>query len=210
MARNQFKMKKDAGWKQMEKALSTKKNKAIYEKHISRATQLNGKVAEALIRNEIKSGSFAKNAPLTLALKGGGKPLVGQSATLFQAITSKKMDAESVFVGVLITNSFYNVAKIIHDGVVITVTPAMRGLFFALWLVSTGQMPPSKLSKRGQELYAQMSTGWLPLKKDTRNIAIPPRPFIEQAIVSGNLQKKNKNNWEQALAMAIKEVKVKA
>lgn len=210
MASNEFKMKKDEGWKKMERALSSGKNKAVYDKHIKRATQLNGKMAEALIRNEIKNGAFAKNAPLTSALKGGGKPLVGTStgAQLFQSITSKVIDDESVFVGVLKTNSFYNVARTIHNGTVITVTPAMRGLFFMLWLASTGQMAPSELSKRGQELYGQMSTGWLPLKASTRNIVIPPRPFIEQAINNAELQKKSENNWRQALAAAFKEVTV--
>jgi hypothetical protein len=208
MAKNEFKMKKDAGWKKMERLFASGENKAVYAKHIKRATQLNGKMAEALIRNEIKNEAFAKNAPLTSALKGGGKPLIGTSAgaQLFQSITSKAIDDESVFVGVLKTNSFYNVARSIHNGTVIAVTPAMRGLFFMLWLASTGQMSPSELSKRGQELYGQMSTGWLPLKASTKNIVIPPRPFIEQTINNAGLQKKSENNWKQALEAAFREV----
>jgi hypothetical protein len=206
MARNEFQMKKDAGWKKMEKALATGKNRKVYERHVRRATMLNGKIAEAMIRDEIKSGAFDKNAPLTSALKNSSKPLVGDTAQLYQAITSKALDAESVFVGVLRTNSFYNVVKTIHNGQIISVTPAMRGLFFMLWLVSTGQMAPSDLSKRGQELYGQMSTGWLPLKDSTKSIAIPPRPFIEQVVASDALRKKTENNWRQALAAAFKEV----
>lgn len=204
----EIKMKKDAGWKKFQRVLTDAGNKATFEKHVHRATMLNGKVGEAFVRKEIKEGNFERNAPLTLALKKGTKPLIGNSsgAQLFQSITSKALGNDSFFVGVLKTNSFYNVAKILHEGTSIPVTNAMRMLFFTLWAASSGKMDPAELSPRGQELYSMMSSGWLPLKKTTKQIVIPPRPFISQAMENIELQQISENNWKKAADAAFKEI----
>jgi hypothetical protein len=206
-----FDITRDAGWKKLEKTLSSS-NKGIINKHVKRSTLLNGKIAEAEIRNEIKNGEFTSNAQLTTSIKGENKPLVGTSAgaQLFQSITSTALDDNTVFVGVLKTNGFYDIAKTIHNGVSMKVTPAMRGLFFMLWQASSGAISPSELSERGQELFSQKSTGWWPLKKTTNQIVIPPRPFIEQAMEKSKLQSTMVKNWTQAMGAAFREIKGQA
>lgn len=201
--------KKNRGWVQLDKALEPGPFKKAVLTHLHRASILNGKIAEAEIRNTIKRGHFIRNAPLTRAIKGGGKPLVGYrpGAQLFGSITSKSSkSAMEVFVGVLKANEFYNVAYTLHQGVVIKVTEKMRGMFFVLWLASIGKKEPSELTGATRELWDQKPGGWMPLKKSTASIFIPPRPFITAALRRKSFQKTAKANWEKALAAAYKEV----
>jgi hypothetical protein len=199
--------KRDKGWKKLEQALAPGHAGKIIRKHMRRATMLNGKVAERQIRESIKSGRYDGNAPLTTALKGGDKPLVGPTAQMFGAITSRAITDLSVFIGILRTADVYNIALAIHQGTAIKVTKKMRGLFFVLWLASNGSIDPSTLSGRAAELWEQMSGGWLPLKPGTKVITIPGRPFIKQAFADIRLRRKVKENWQMALKMGFKEIK---
>ena len=198
--------KRDKGWKKLQQALEPGKANKIIRKHMRRATRLNGKVAERQIRDSIKSGKYVGNAPLTIALKGGDKPLVG-TGNLFQAVTSKAITDLSVFIGILRTSEVFNIGVAIHQGVAIKVTKKMRGLFYVLWLASTGGIAPSALTGRAAELWAQMPGGWLPLKPGTKVITIPSRPFIKQAFDDPRLRTQAKTNWQQALKMAFKEIR---
>lgn len=201
--------KRDKGWKKLEQALSPGHAGKIIRKHMRRATMLNGKIAERQIRESIKSGKYVSNAPLTQAIKGGDKPLVG-SAQLFGAITSKAITDLAVFIGVLRTSDIYNIAVAIHQGTAIKVTKKMRGLFYVLWLASKGSIDPSTLTGRAAELWEQMPGGWLPLKPGTKVIAIPPRPFIKQAFEDARLRRQVKKNWQLALKEGFREVKATA
>jgi len=194
------------GWKRLEVALKPTKYNAVVEKHLGRATKLNGQLAVAKVRDSIKKGQYAPNKPLTIALKGSTKPLVGRTAQLWQSITSRKMDKKTVFVGVLKTHGVYNIAVAIHEGVAINVTDKMRGLFFVLWMVSEGRMPVSDLQGRAKELWEQMPGGWKPLLASTTAIVIPARPFIKQAFGDSGLKRQAKANWSQALKAAHKEL----
>jgi len=198
--------KTGAGWKKLEAALKPNRYNAIMEKHLVRATSLNGQLAVAKVRDEIKKGGYAPNKPLTIALKGSTKPLVGRTAQLWQAITHQKIDKVTVFVGVLKTNGIYNIAVAVHEGVAIKVTERMRGLFFVLWQVSEGRMPISDLRGRAKELWDQMPGGWKPLLASTTAITIPSRPFIKQAFADKELRNKAKTNWQQAMRAAHKEI----
>ncbi len=207
-----WKYKKTKDWKKFEKAFGKAAQKAI-KRHMARATLLNGKLVEKKIRQSIQSGNFDSNAPLTQAIKGDNKPLVGveTGAQLFKAITSKAITGgtpfkSAVFVGVLRTNMFYNVARTIHDGKTIAVTDRMRGLFLALSLASQGKIDKGKLSQRGRDLFDYMNKGWKPLKKGTTRIVIPPREFIRDAFKNRSLEKLARKNWQQALQAAFAEM----
>jgi hypothetical protein len=209
MARG-FTFKKDKNWKKFEKMLQPEQMKNIDE-HLRRANRLSGKVIEAKIRDKIKEGKFEANKPLTVFIKGDNKPLVGveTGAHLFGSITSKEIDPKTVFIGVLRTNNFYNIALKLHEGVEIKVTDKMRGLFFVLWKASEGELDRSQLSQRAQDLfdYTKGRKGWKPLKPGTTKIIIPPRPFIDVTIEDDEVREIVRRNWVTALRIGFAEVK---
>ena len=207
-----WKFKKTKDWKKFESAFGPKARRII-KRHMLRATLLNGKILERKIREAIQAGNFLPNAPLTEAIKRDNKPLVGveTGAQLFKAITSKSVTGDTpfksaVFVGILRTNQFYNVARTIHDGKTIRVTERMRGLFLALSLASQGKIDRGQLSQRGRDLFDYMNKGWKPLRKSTTRIVIPPREFISGAFKDGSAKKLARRNWQQALQAAFKEM----
>jgi len=199
--------KTGSGWKKIQIALDPSKHNATVEAHVSRATMLNAKLAQAKIRQVIQSGSFAPNRPLTVALKGGSKPLTGTAtAQLYNSVTTKRINATTSFAGVLRSAGVYSIARSIHDGISIKVTAKMRGLFYVLYLASQGRISPDSLQGRAKELWEQMSGGWFPLKSSTSAIIIPARPFVKKAFSDGQLRKQAIGNWKQALAAAYREL----
>ena len=184
-------------------ALDPKRFEAALRSNIRRANALNGKVAEGAIRSTIQSGVEPKNAALTQAIKGGDKPLVDSSA-LFANITSKVVDDWTVFVGTLRTNKTYNVAKNVHDGMTITVTPRMRGLFFRLWKASQDARFAEGLEGRAAALYERYQ-GWLPLNPSTESIVIPARPYINKTFEDSGLRGTLLDNWSQAVQLSCKQ-----
>lgn len=201
--------KKDKGWKKLQMMLEPKKADAIIRKHLRRATQLNGKIAEKQIRHTIKTGSYVANAELTQMIKGENKPLVGvgAGAQLFGSITSRMISDATLFVGTLKSSDVYDIAVTIHEGLSIGVTKAMRGLFFVLWQASLGKMDPAKLTARAAELFALQSDGWLPLKKSTSVLIVPARRYIEQAFADKSIRIQSKANWQQALKAGFAEMR---
>lgn len=200
--KTEFKIKGLKRWRQ---ALDAGEFDKAARQHISRATALNGKVAEALVRKTIQSGtSLAKNAPLTKEIKQSQKPLV-DSGLLFQSVTSSMQDDYTVFVGVLRTSGEYNIAVILHEGVEEKVTPAMRGMFFMLWRASEGEIDASKLTGRAAELFARKPSGWKPLAANTDVVVIPARPFFKVAFANTQMIKLARDNWKKALQAAFAE-----
>lgn len=196
-----FKVK---GLKGLTVALDWKKYAVASGAKLRAATVFNGKLAEAAVRKQLQKGMDPRNAALTQAIKGGDKPLV-DSAELFNSVTSTPISDTEVFVGVKRSSREYNVAALIHEGTTITVTPAMRGMFFYLWKASTGDISPDKLTGRAAELWKRMQKDWKPLKAETKTITIPARPFITIALSSGQLRGLCKFNWERAMGTVFKE-----
>lgn len=192
-------------WDRYSKALDSSRFRRIARRHLRIATERNGLEAQATIRRLIRSGAFASNAVLTKEIKGSGKPLVDNATSLFQAITSKIETDTSIFVGVLQTDGFYNIALALHDGRAISVTPKMRLMFRVLHWVSIGNMDPSELDGRAAELWRQKPGGWLPLKESTVVIILPPRFFILRAFDDPKLKKRARINWTRAINNAMKE-----
>lgn len=197
---------KDSGWKRLEAAIDPRKFDAKIRQHLKRATLLNGKLAQAAVRRAIRTGGFTANAPLTIAIKKSSKPIVDTGSGIFQAISTKVVDDFTVFVGVLRADASYNIAIAIHNGAAISVTPAMRGLFFVLWQASSGAMAPSELSGRAAELWERMPGGWFPLKQSTSTIIIPERPFLKAAFTDDALRQQAQKNWGKALQRAIRDL----
>lgn len=180
----------------------------LSRQHIGRATAQNAVFAAAAMRKVIQSGeNLDANAPLTEALKGANKPLVGLTATLWQAITHKKINTYEAFAGLLRTEEAFNIGVIVHDGVAIPVTDKMRGMFFYLWLASEGQISSDSLEGRAAELFQLKSTGWAPLKDDTEQIVIPERPFVDIAMRSERLRSRMEQNWQRALGFVFRDMK---
>lgn len=205
MPKTKFKM--DKGLARMRLAIDPKKMDTTVRKHLRRAAGINGKLAEKEARRVIQSGrGLAKNADLTIALKGEDAPLKGTAgADLFNSITSKVINDTTVFAGVLRTDKGYNIAKVVHEGATIPVTSRMRGMFFYLFKASIGDIDPSELTGRAAELWEQHPGPWYPLKDSTTAIVIPSRPFMELAFKATGLKKKVEKNWVMALQAAMRE-----
>jgi hypothetical protein len=193
--------KRDAGWKRWRKALDPSRFKAHARKYLREAARRNGKDAEEVMRRAIQDGGYERNAELTVAIKGSEKPLFDKGSSLSQAITSIVVDDLTTFIGVPSKDSFYDVAVVLHEGRAIPVTDAMRGMFYMLWRASVGD--PVTLSERAKQLF-ERNQDWLPLKKSTKAIVIPSRPFVRKAFEDPELHARARKNWEDAIAAAIK------
>lgn len=196
----------DSGWKKWERAINPRLVDATIRHNLRRATALNGKLAIATIRQTIRAGVLPANADLTVMIKSSSKPLVDNATTLFQAITDRVIDDVTVFAGVLETDGEYNIAVALHEGAVIRVTPAMRGMFFWLLQASKGAISPDRLEGRARQLWERSPGGWAPLKDTTSSIVIPGRPFIQQAFANNEMRTKAKENWRKALQAAFRDL----
>jgi hypothetical protein len=201
---------KSKGIKRWLKALDPQGFTKALRKNVRLATALNGKVGEAVLRKVIQSGGKLRpNAPLTKFIKHSDKPLA-DTGLLFQSITSKVHDDFTVFVGVLRTSERYDIIRTIHDGQVIKVTPAMRGMFFMLWRASIGEIDSGTLTGRAAALWTRQPGGWFPLRDDTTVIVIPSRQFMRIAFANPQFKKLVRENWSKAVAASFKEQKKNA
>lgn len=171
------------------------------QRNVRRATKLNAFAAMRKMRQVLKSGDFKRNSALTQALKGSDRPL-NASGDLFQSVTLEMLDEDTYFVGVLRTEGAYNVVEVIHEGVTITVTPAMRWMFLFLAKASDGSMDPSKLEGRAAELFGYYQ-GWKPLQASTTTIVIPGRPFVSITFHDARLIQLCQQNWGMAVEYAL-------
>jgi len=206
MATTAFKMTGD--WKKLQKAFDPRVFQAKNKRHIERATKLNGLLGERIVRKTMDDPSLYKeNAPLTIAIKGSTKPLI-DDADLRKAIKHEVVDAFTVFVGVLRTHTFSNIAEKLHEGVVIPVSRKMRNMFRLLWLKyqlsSRGKGAELKLTGRAEDLWEDYKGPWYRIRKP--NIVIRPRRFFKFAFDDPELQKKAKENWVLAIARTLREL----
>jgi hypothetical protein len=191
------------GFKELAAAMDPAAFEAAIKPHIGRATALNAKVAEAKVRQVIRSNVSPRNAALTQAVKSASKSLIDSSA-LFASVTSKQTNEYNAFVGTLRTDKAFKVAKMVHDGATVDVTPKMRGLFFRLWRASNDAKAADSLRGRAAALFERYQ-GWLPLAPTTTQIQIPARPYIELAF-DADLVKTCAQNWNNGLQQAFKTI----
>ncbi len=204
MARNE--LRKTGDWAKWQAALAPGVMDRAIRRQMRRATALNAKLAERTIRQTIRGGGFAPNAPLTIHIKSSSKALVDQGTGIFQAITSVIIDDMTTFAGVIRTSGQFNIAMALHEGAVLPVTPAMRGMFFALWQASIGALGSSDLTGRARELWERQPGGWFPLSASTTRILIPGRPFIKSAFASTTMKQLVIQNWQRALQEAMRDL----
>lgn len=175
------------------------------EREVGKAGTRNAKIAEKVMRKVIQTGKgLTGNAALTIAIKGEDKPLV-DSAGLFQAITSRRVKWNEHFIGVLRASGVFNVAEIVHDGLIIPVSERMRNLFFILWIASLRKAdgrPGPTLTGRAAELFERFKS-WKPLKPSTRAIKIPARPFGALTVADAALRKRMEREWNRAVERAL-------
>lgn len=191
------------GWPEMTLLLSSRLFSKRLQRELLKAAALAGMAGAKAGRKAIQSGKFAKNAALTVALKGSDAPLKGTAAGgLFQAITYKVVRWDQVFVGVLRTDGKYNIAETVHNGKAIKVTAKMRDLFRVLWLASAGKLDASKLDGRAAELFDKFKD-WRPLRAGTNVINIPARPFMQVAFSDPSFQAAVRRVWTAAIAKAM-------
>jgi hypothetical protein len=207
MSRLQFEFKID-GFKNLLAILRPELFEKLSRQHVDRATQQNAVFVATAMRNVIKNTEgLDANVQLTVDIKGSSKPLVGIDSDLWGGITHKRIDSFSAFAGVLRTNEQFNIAVIAHEGKTIPVTAKLRGLFFFLWLASTGEIPVSKLTGRAAELFKRKSSGWVPLAEGTTAITIPGRPFVENALKNEKLKAQVQRNWERAMGFVWRDMR---
>jgi hypothetical protein len=207
MAQLRFEFKID-GFKSMVALFRPELFEKLSRQHVDRATQQNAVFVAKAMRDTIKdSKGLVANVQLTIDIKGSSKPLVGIDSDLFGGITHKRIDSFSAFAGVLRTNENFNVAEIVHEGRTIPVTAKLRGMFFFLWLASTGEIPASRLTGRAAELFARKPEGWKPLASGTTALTIPGRPFVEETLKDEVLKARLHRNWTRAMGFVWRDMR---
>lgn len=206
-------LKMTGDWKRMAAALDPKRFEANLQANIHKATKFNGMMVRAEVRRRIKGRKYEANAPLTVLVKRSSTPLV-DDGDLFGAVTSKDIDAYSVFVGILRSatskdgRSLTNIAEFLHSGGNIPVTEAMRGMFILLSEVGQGKREVASLEGRAAEM-AKALKGRIknihPLKQSTKFIVVPPRPFLTSVLEDPIVLKRCEKNWRKAAMAAFKD-----
>lgn len=184
------------GFDELQKILDPASFESRLVNKVKRATAKVGLDAEREIKEDIYTGKFQRNAPVTTAIKGSARPLVN-TGQLAKSINSKQSDWDRVDVGVLRKgrvrdpdsgrfkkgdNDILNVAAVLHFGATIKVTEKMRNFFAMMSRQKPGEFTP--------------------LRQSTKVIVIPPRPFLESAIKKSQLDR-YENIWGKAIDEAI-------
>jgi hypothetical protein len=188
-------------------AVDYKRFNVLLKKNMGPATAQNSEYVRKHLRERLQRGVNPQNAPLTVFIKNKNHSLV-DTGDLLRRLTSKDLNPLSAFVGIINGTKGYELAQALVEGATIPVSEEMRGLFFYLWLASTGKIDASKLTGRAAELYNRRSEsgsgwrtrGWKPLSPGTSVIQIPGRDFVSPVFNSKRVQKVVQNNWEMALA----------
>jgi len=201
------------GWKKLRHIMDASRFDTALKQEVRRATLMNALAAVREIRAGITGGKYSPNAALSIALKRSSKPLVQSPALLFQAVTHQLLDYKTAFVGVIRQGKqdgegLVDLAAVVHEGVTIQVTDAMRGLFFLLWQLTTGHISglPS-MTPRMTELFEAAKRAHLiikPLAESTTAIVIPPRPFLRKPLEDPGLIAGFGKRWQDAVDRALR------
>lgn len=186
------------GFEELKKKLHPSGFEKRLKRHVKKATARVGKLAVGRVKVDIRKKQVkpSKLSGLTILLKGSRKALV-DTGELIKSIISEVISWDVVIVGVLknrpvrdeLTGEVKDVimiAKILHDGADIPVTPKMRRFFF--WLANSAGSPV-----RGK-VFA--------LKPSTRMIHIPARPFMA-GVIDKVMRRMYKVEWQAAVNAAL-------
>ena len=179
------------------------------EKAVTMATTRNALLVVKEIKRRIRAKEYAPNSALTVALKGSSTPLI-DNADLFRSIEAHLVSEFQSFVGVLrgTKNSdgddLVNIARILHDGIAIKMTPAMqRWIFAQLRVGSDGGKRRTQFSPRSGG--GNSPDVRFPYKggKLKGYVVIPGRPFIKSVFEDESLIGKLRNNWSKAVTTVL-------
>jgi hypothetical protein len=183
----------DKEWQRLAASLDPVRFHRSLEVEVDRATRRNCRLAQEHMVNGIATGDFTRsNAGLTVAMKGSSLPLV-DVGELKENIEIVNESWDRGYVGVISKTikdrrffsrrktTILEVARIVHNGAVVTVTQEMRNFFS--WLHSI--RPEIK-----------------PLKVSTKTIVIPKRPFLQTAFKKPMIEEYMKN-YGEAVRRAI-------
>jgi hypothetical protein len=186
------------GFKKLKEKLRPRSFEKRLKREVKKATRRVGLLAERKIKTDIRQKKVkpSKLSGMTIAIKGSTKALVN-SGQLLQSITSKVIAWDIVVVGVLKNKKVRDeatgavkdvimIARILHDGATIPVTPKMRRYFF--WLANADESPvQGKIS---------------PLSMSTRVIRVPARPFMK-GVLDKTARKLYQKVWQGAVNKAL-------
>lgn len=198
------------GFRGFAAAISDKTFQKHLKKRVGRATKQNALLTVREIRQTMKKEVSPRNAALTVAIKRSKKTLTDKG-DLFGAVTHEQKSWDKAFVGVKQNDSEYQLAKGLHNGMIIPVTQKMRTMFFYLWLASQEargehEGKPVNLTGRAAILFERFKD-WHPLRANTRVIRIPGRPFIKITMRNPALKKRLEANWREAARLAYEDAR---
>jgi len=196
--------RKDKNWQKFAKALDSNRWRSLAQRNIEVAT---GRVAHAIkatVKKKIQKKEFEANAALTVSIKKSSTPLVDKGIGIFGAIAVQQPEWNTAFIGVLRSDRRYNIARALHNGTNIKVTPKMRAMFRFLWLASEGR--DVQLTGAAAALFGRMNHGWKPLRDSTKAIKIPARPFIKDAVDAPEVKRFAQQQWRDAVQRTLKEM----
>ncbi len=205
----------DKQWEQFQDALHPKRFKRRIETRAIAVLFAAARIYVASIEEEFAPNRAAKNARLTIFIKGHETPLLGvarkrESKQRFASqrvapnakgiarhISSRRLTNTSIFVGIMKSSRDYKAMYGLHEGAKIRITAKMRGMFYMLWLVSVGKLEASALTGRARALWQarpargnKKNSSWRPLDEQKKFIRIPPRPFFDDAFSNQKNHKK--------------------
>lgn len=202
----EFGMTFTGDWKKFEKLFTPGVFQRNLQKNINIATQKAALYVAGKIRDRMKSGQYVPNKPLTIAIKGSSKPLIGLTATLWKSIAGKRVSWDRGIAGVLRTDGKLNIAKMIHNGGAIRVTPKMANMFKLLARYSQSMFKGNyilpALRGRAAALWA-LNQVWYRINKPT--ISIPPRPFIRKTWDDDRIRAFVKGLYAQGVNQALRD-----
>lgn len=207
MAREDIRLQlNERDWKRYRRMTSSPVMRRLLRREIKQATILNSRAIKREIKREIRTGKYARNSELTIAIKGSDDPL-RDTRLLVNAISVRSVRWDSSRIGVVDRGertksglTMERLAMILQRGATIPVTPSMRGLFYHLWLASIGRNR-HELNGRAAELF-QRFKDWKPLSPATKVIVIPPRPFVATALSRHSLKLEIRKNYRNAVQRA--------
>ena len=186
-------------WKYI-RTLEVNRLNARLRRYVGREMGRAAKVTAREIQKTIRR-MRPRNARLTILIKGKNSPL-RDTGRLLGDVRPHQQFWDEAFAGILRGDPSFAEAARQHDGDLIPVTPAMRGMFRLLFMVSEGRTDPSLLYGRAAQLYAAFPGPWYELKPTTTVIRIPPRPFVDATLA--------RQDWQMKVLVRLREAVRKA
>jgi hypothetical protein len=209
MANGEFRIAFKGQWDKAMRITNPREFERRMRLYIGVATNRNVLKSVAKIRDVIKEGQFPENQPLTIALKGSSKPLIGRTGALWQSISPSRISWNIGFAGIkrgTISGgkNYYNIGMLLHKGFKIKDLGGknikVRNLFKLLAAASAGTFNPGLLRGRAAELWA-INKKWYPVNKN--EIVVKPRRFIKSAFTK-ELKEDCRREWKEAMVRVLK------